>query len=184
MLMAACGGSQEHSADKTGGSRSDRERLMGAWRLASIPEPEGKLLTTGVPTGMLIYTRASAQTPTPAERSKQLKIKIGSKNFIAILDENATAAAFKALLPMVVEMTELNGNEKYARLSGNLPTKAANPGTIQTGDVMIYGSKTLVLFYKTFPTSYEYTRLGRVKDTTGLAEAVGSGAVTVTFAVD
>ncbi len=113
-----------------------------------------------------------------------MKIRIGSKNFIAVLDDNATAAAFKALLPMTVEMTELNGNEKYARLSGNLPTKAANPGTIQTGDLMIYGSKTLVLFYKTFPTSYEYTRLGRVKDTTGLAEAVGSGAVTVTFAVD
>ena len=81
-------------------------------------------------------------------------------------------------------MTELNGNEKYARLSENLPTKASNPGTIQTGDLMIYGSKTLVLFYKTFPTSYEYTRLGRVKDATGLAEAVGSAAVTVTFAMD
>lgn len=113
-----------------------------------------------------------------------MNVKIGSKNFVAILDDNATAAAFKALLPMVVEMTELNGNEKYARLSGSLPTKAGNPGTIQTGDLMIYGSKTLVLFYKSFPTSYEYTRLGRVKDTAGLAEAVGSGAVTVTFAVD
>lgn len=111
--------------------------------------------------------------------------RIGSKNFIAILDDNATAAAFKALLPMTVEMTELNGNEKYAPLSGNLPTKNANPGTIQTGDLMmIYGSKTVVLFYKTFPTSYEYTRLGRVRDTTGLAEVVGSGSVTVAFAHD
>ena len=113
-----------------------------------------------------------------------MKVRIGSKNFIALLDDNATAAAFKALLPLTVEMTELNGNEKYARLSGNLPTKASNPGTIQTGDLMIYGSKTLVLFYKTFPTSYDYTRLGRVKDATGLAEAVGSAAVTVTFAMD
>ena len=132
----------------------------------------------------VLVPRASAQAPAPFERSKQLKIKIGAKNFIAILDDNATAAAFKALLPMTVEMTELNGNEKYARLSGRLPTKDGNPGTIQTGDLMIYGSKTVVLFYKTFPTSYEYTRLGRVKDTAGLAEAVGSGAVTVTFAVD
>jgi hypothetical protein len=81
-------------------------------------------------------------------------------------------------------MTELNGNEKYARLSGNLPTKDANPRTIRAGDLMIYGSKTVVLFYKTFPTSYVYTRLGRVKDAIGLAEAVGSGSVTVTFAVD
>ena len=132
----------------------------------------------------VLLPRVFAQTPTPVERNKQMRIRIGSKNFIAILDDNATAAAFKALLPMTVEMTELNGNEKYARLSGNLPTKDANPGTIQTGDLMIYGSKTVVLFYKTFPTSYEYTRLGRVRDTTGLAEVVGSGSVTVTFAVD
>ena len=110
-----------------------------------------------------------------------MKIKIGSKNFIAVLDDNATAAAFKALLPVTVEMTELNGNEKYARLSGNLPTKAANPGTIQTGDLMIYGQNTLVLFYKNFPTSYSYTRLGRINDAAGLPAALGSGEITVSY---
>ena len=38
-------------------SGSDKERLIGAWRLASMSGPDGKPLTTGVPTGMLIYTR-------------------------------------------------------------------------------------------------------------------------------
>ena len=94
---------------------------------------------------------------------------------------NATARAFRALLPMTITMTELNGNEKYFRLSGNLPVNASNPGTIQIGDQMIFGSKTLVLFYKSFPTSYEYTRLGRINDTNGLAAAVGSGSVKVTL---
>lgn len=133
---------------------------------------------------VVLVPLASAQTPPPVERSKQIEVRIGSKNFIAVLEDNATAAAFKARLPLTVEMTELNGNEKYFRLSENLPTNAANPGTIQAGDLMIYGSKTLVLFYKSFATSYEYTRLGRIKDVTGLAEAVGSGSVTVTLAVD
>ena len=142
------------------------------------------VVVVAVISAVVLLPRASAQTPTPAEMSKQMKITVGSKNFVAILEDNATAAAFKALLPMTVEMTELNGNEKYARLAGRLPTKDANPGTIQTGDLMIYGSKTVVLFYKAFPTSYEYTRLGRVQDTAGLAEAVGSGAVRVTFAAD
>jgi len=57
VLVAVCAVSQTHSAGKTGLSRSDRERLIGAWRLVSIAGPDGKLLTTGVPTGMLIYTR-------------------------------------------------------------------------------------------------------------------------------
>lgn len=38
-------------------SSSDKERLIGAWRLASMSGPDGKPLTTGVPAGMLIYTR-------------------------------------------------------------------------------------------------------------------------------
>jgi hypothetical protein len=124
---------------------------------------------------------AYAQTSTDAERSKQIKITIGSKTFTAALEDNATARAFRALLPMTINMTELNGNEKYFRFSDNLPVNASNPGTIQIGDLMIYGSRTLVLFYKSFPTSYEYTRLGRINDTRGLAAAVGSGSVKVTF---
>ncbi len=111
----------------------------------------------------------------------QMRIKIGSSTFIATLDDNPTATAFKAMLPLTVEMQELNGNEKLYRLPNKLPTKASNPGTIKNGDLMIYGANTVVLFYKSFPTSYSYTRLGRINEPAGLASAVGSGNVTVTF---
>jgi hypothetical protein len=110
-----------------------------------------------------------------------MRIKIGSSSFIATLDDNPTATAFKGLLPLTVEMQELNGNEKLYRLPNKLPTKASNPGTIKNGDLMLYGANTVVLFYKSFPTSYSYTRLGRINDPAGLASAVGAGNVTVTF---
>lgn len=114
----------------------------------------------------------------------KMKIKIGNSTFTATLYDNATVTAFKSLLPLTVNMVELNGNEKYADLSRNLPTNASNPITIQNGDLMLYGSSTLVLFYKTFSTSYSYTKLGRIDDVTGLAAAVGSGNVIFTYELE
>jgi hypothetical protein len=92
-------------------------------------------------------------TRTAQTNTMNIAIKVGTKTLTATLEDNATARAFKALLPTTVRMTELNGNEKYFRFSGDLPTKASCPGTIQTGDLMIYGQNTLVLFYKSFSTS-------------------------------
>ncbi len=113
--------------------------------------------------------------------SSTVTIHVGTKTFTARLEDNATARAFQSSFPLKVRMTELNGNEKYFRLSEDLPTNASNPGTILGGDLMIYGQNTLVLFYKSFPTSYSYTRLGRIDDPAGLPAALGSGDVTVTF---
>jgi hypothetical protein len=110
-----------------------------------------------------------------------ITITIGDKVFTATLEANATAAAFKAMLPLTVNMTELNGNEKFFDFPNNLPTNASNPHNINSGDLMLWGSKTLVIFYKTFSTSYNYTRMGKIENSNGLADALGSGNVTVTF---
>jgi len=129
------------------------------------------------------YTATSASNNTNPTGSK-MKIKIGNSTFTATLYDNATVTAFKSLLPMSVNMVELNGNEKYVDLPSSLPTNASNPGTIQNGDLMLYGSSTLVLFYKTFSTSYSYTKLGRIDDVSGLAAALGSANVDVSIEIE
>ena len=114
----------------------------------------------------------------------RMSLKIGNSTFTTTLYDNETATVFKTMLPLTVNMVELNGNEKYVDLPRSLPTSAANPGTIQNGDLMLYGSSTLVLFYKTFSTSYRYTKLGRIDDVTGFVAALGTGNVSVTFELE
>jgi hypothetical protein len=116
--------------------------------------------------------------------SIKIKIIVNSQTFTATLLDTNSAKSFKEKLPMTITMMELNGNEKYFNLPDNITTNSSNPGTILNGDLMLYGSNTLVLFYKTFSTSYSYTKLGSVDNANGLASALGSGNVTVKFELD
>ena len=106
---------------------------------------------------------------------------VDSQRFAVTLEDNPTVRAFVQLLPVTLEMAELNGNEKHARLPRSLPTDAKRPGTIKAGDVLLYGNDTLVVFYETFPSAYSYTRIGRVDNTSTLARALGPGDARVTF---
>ena len=108
-----------------------------------------------------------------------MKVTIGGKRFGVTLENNETAAAFAALLPMELSMSELNGNEKYHYLMGPLPSKPERIGQIKAGDLMLFGNDCVVLFYESFHTGYSYTRIGKLDDTSGLKEAVGRGNVTV-----
>lgn len=111
----------------------------------------------------------------------EIIISIGDARYTATLKDNPTAKAFTALLPITVTMTEMNGNEKYYNLNGSLPTDTFRPGTIHAGDLLLWGSNTMVLFYETFSSSYSYTRLGKIDNPAGLIAALGNGNVRVTF---
>jgi len=112
----------------------------------------------------------------------RIKIIIGENEFPAIIYDNETARVFLTKLPLKVNMTELNGNEKYYTFSENLSKETAqNPGTINAGDIMLWSSNTLVLFYKTFSTSYSYIKIGRIEDTKNLEVALGRKNIDVVF---
>lgn len=114
-------------------------------------------------------------------KSNTIKITIASNVFTATLASNASTTAFKAMLPLTLSMSDFSSNEKVAGLPGSITTAATNPGTIYTGDIMLYGSSSLVLFYETFSTSYSYTKIGRIDNPSGLKTALGSGGVTIKF---
>ena len=112
---------------------------------------------------------------------RNITISVNGTSFAATLADNDAAQDFAAMLPLTLDMNEMNGNEKYHYLSDELPTDSYRPGTIQTGDLMLYGSSCIVLFYETFSSGYSYTRLGQIDNPEGLDAVLGSGNVSVRF---
>lgn len=123
------------------------------------------------------------QAPTKLEESP-MWMTVGERRFAITLADNEAARAFVAMLPLKLDMEELNDNEKKKELPDALPRNESQPGTIRNGDLLLWGSRTVVIFYQTFDTNYSYTRLGRVDDPTGLTQALGHGDVQVTFSRD
>lgn len=104
------------------------------------------------------------------EVTELVKIKINGKEYEMYLENNETAQRFAEILPQELNMKELNGNEKYAYLDSALPTNSYNPKKINEGDVMLYGDDCLVIFYKSFNTSYSYTKIGHIENLPNLGK--------------
>lgn len=110
-----------------------------------------------------------------------INIIINDEKFSATLVDNETSRKFISLFPLEITMNELNGNEKYNYLEESLPTRSYSPKQINEGDIMLYGSDCLVLFYKSFNTSYSYTKLGTINNPKNLSNIVGNGNIKVRF---
>ncbi len=111
------------------------------------------------------------------EEVNMLKVLINDKEYILKLEDNKTTEKFVILLPQEFSMNELNGNEKYIYLDTTLPTNPSNIKSINAGDVMLYGDNCLVIFYKSFETSYSYTKIGHIDN----LEDLGQENITVIF---
>ena len=96
--------------------------------------------------------------------SDSVKVFINDKEYKLNLYDNETVNGLVKLFPIEVTMKTLNENEVYVYLDEKLPTNSSNPKTINAGDVMLYGDNCLVIFYKTFNTSYSYTKIGHIDD--------------------
>ena len=108
---------------------------------------------------------------------KSVKAIINGIEYTIDLEDNETTRSFINYLPQELKMSELNGNEKYVYLDTSFPTNSSNPKIINAGDVMLYGDNCLVIFYKSFNTSYSYTKIGHINNLSNL----GNNNITVRF---
>lgn len=127
---------------------------------------------------------ATTQQASINSEESRIWITIGERRFVAVLADTQAAREFSAMLPLTLDMADLNSNEKHIELSKALRTNNYQPKTVQNGDIVLWGSRTLVVFYKTFNTSYSYTRLGHIEDADDLPRELGQDNVIIVFSKD
>jgi hypothetical protein len=112
----------------------------------------------------------------------KLKITIGEKCAIAVLDDSETAHDFMSLLPLTLTMTDYNGIEKVADMPRKLNLEGAptsfDPGV---GGICTYAPwGNFVVFYKDFGNTNGLVPLARIES--GLeyfAEQSGEFEITI-----
>lgn len=112
-----------------------------------------------------------------------IAVTIDGTVFTAELYDSPAAEEFYDLLPLTLDMSDFNNNEKSYRTGTRFTGDEIRPEAIKSGDLMIYSKSYIVLFYEDVTPGYDYIPLGRVEEEFAgqLAEIVGDGSVIVSF---
>lgn len=119
----------------------------------------------------------------PSQEESALKITVNGQELLATFADNSSAREFQELLaqgPLSVEMADYGGFEKVGALGTTL-TRNDTQITTQPGDVILYQGNQITIYYGT--NSWNFTRLARIDDPSGLQEKLGDGTVSVTFSL-
>lgn len=93
-----------------------------------------------------------------------IKIIINEKEYKLNLEKTDEAKDFINNVPGELVMMDLNNNEKYVYLDKVFMNNPINVNYIEKGDLMLYGDNCLVIFYKSFETTYSYTKIGHINN--------------------
>lgn len=118
------------------------------------------------------------------EKSETMLLEVNGYTFEVELENNTSAKALKEYVSKEKRTLSLDdyGNfEKVGDLGITLPR---NDETITTkeGDLILYLGNKLCLYYN--QNTWDFTKLGHIKDTTHLKEVLGKGSVQVTLLME
>lgn len=124
--------------------------------------------------------------PTVKEDSEDLnemKLKIGDKEIEVQWEENDSVNALMDMVemePLVIQLSMYGGNEQVGSIGSTLPNSDINI-TTEAGDIVLYDSSNIVIFYGS--NTWDYTRLGKITDKSAeeMTELLSNGDVTVTI---
>ena len=111
----------------------------------------------------------------------KMNVQIGGQTFTATMEDNQAAKELADMMkagPVTLQMDDFSGFEKVGSLGRSL-TASNKQTTTTAGDIVLYNSSNIVMFYGR--NSWSYTQLGKIDDLTGWTDALGHGSVSVTF---
>jgi hypothetical protein len=84
--------------------------------------------------------------------------------------------------PLVIQLSMYGGNEQVGSIGSTLPSSDTNT-TTEAGDIVLYNSSNIVVFYGS--NTWDYTRLGKITDKSKeeMTELLSNGDVTVTISM-
>ena len=115
--------------------------------------------------------------------SIQITSDSGKHTLSATLVDNSSAAAFYELLKkgsVTISMHDYGSFEKVGSLGKTLPRNDTQI-TTSAGDIILYQGNQITIYYDT--NSWNFTRLGKLDDSSQLKKILGKGDVTAVFEI-
>ena len=157
----------------------------GSARASSGPQtgPGAQTAETAAET---ISEQTTDNTVAKEEQKTMLQMKIGETKVSVSWEDNDSVAALKELCkdaPLTIQMSMYGGFEQVGSIGTRLPSNDAQT-TTSAGDIVLYSSNQVVVFYGS--NSWAYTRLGHItdQDAAGMASLLSNGNVTITISME
>lgn len=109
------------------------------------------------------------------EMTTKMRITVGSHTLTATLENNATAKAFAAKLPITLPMMDLYGREMCYRFPEALPADEARTRGYEVGEIVYYPPMhSFVIMYAQNGEHFQMQSIGRVEGNVGIFDGIGN----------
>lgn len=200
IAMTGCGSRQEQntSSDPATGeaaartTETDKASDPLQEDAAQMPKEDDSSNTSGMNDPARPSEQADAEEPATEEtgteevKAKMLRMMIGNTAVAVDWENNESVEALKAQCenePLVIQMSMYGGFEQVGPIGSRLPSNDAQT-TTSAGDIVLYSSNQIVVFYGS--NSWAYTKLGHItdQDASGVAGLLSNGNVTITISME
>ena len=159
---------------------------LGQTITQDIPGFDGSSAVTTRAQVAAVLQKLSLEADLSKGEDTMLNITVNGTTLTATLEDHSSAQAFRDMLasgPLTIQMSDYANMEKVGPLGQNLPRNDERI-TTEAGDIILYQGNQITIYYS--QNTWNFTRLGKINGVSAqeLRSILGSGDVSVTFALD